>query len=303
MSTQKEFRIYKTDISVFSETDRPQKGAPWLKDPDYETYNRILLALQDIGFNVHKDPRIEKDYKCLSKWHDAGERGLLQFKSEVYPIGCKFEFYQNVVFENRSGGYYDFDKLEKMPYLIRKAFDYTAIKVTERLQLLGFHERYRTAESPNPDPLRYFNDTWDDEYNRKRGDHRFQRGPDGWPIDNEFGCYNSKDQDGTIINQGCIRYYYNYNGHLMRGRAYGGVNGMWLFVYGPGKHDWTQVSASSLFSADPRALPRRDWVRGSYGRSALARMRQEKNKASRDENFERAAQIRDAIQKHEKVAA
>lgn len=295
MNTQKTYRIYKTNISVFSKTDRPQKGAPWLTDPDYETYNRILLALRDIGFNVHKDPRIEEHYKCLSKRHDAGERGPLQFKSNVYPTGCEFEFYQNVVFENSSGGYYDFDKLEKMPYLIRRVFDYTVIKVSERLHQLGFSETVRKVESPNPDPLRYFNDSW--------GHNRFERGPDGWPTEKELGCYNRTDLDGIIITQGCTRYYYHYNGHLMRGRAYGGINGMWIFVYGPGRDDWTQVSAKSLFSCDPLTLPRRDWERGSYGRSALARMHQEKNKAAKQENYERAARIRDAIERREKAAA
>lgn len=303
MSDKKTYGISKATIYVRSTTDRPEKGASWRKDRDYETYNRVLLALKGIGFNVRKDPDIEKNFKILSRYHDVGKKGLLQFKSEVYPAGCRFEFYQNVVFENSSGGYYDFDKLEKMPYLIKKAFDYTVIKISERLQQIGFTEEYKEVESPNPDPLRYFNDRWDDKYTRERGEHRFERGPDGWPTDKELGCYNRKDKDGAIITQGCTRYYYDYNGHLLRGRAYGGINGMWLFVYGPGKNDFTNVSGFSLFSCDPRTLPRRDWARGDHGRSIITRLQREKIKAATQENYERAAKIRDAIMSIEKAAA
>lgn len=299
----KTFRIYDASICITSKIDRPQRGANWLTQPDYETYNRILKVLRDSGFNVHKDPRIEEHFKTLSKYHDAGEKNHLHFKSEVYPVGCKFEFYQNIVFENSSGGFYDFNKLEKMPYLIKKAFECATIKVAKKLTELGFTEAYKEAKSPNPDPLRYFNDKWDDEYNRKRGDHRFQRGPDGWPSDKEVDCWNRKDKDGIILTQGCVRYSRSFSGYLMRGRVYGGINGRWLFVYGPGQHDFTFKNAGEFFSCDPRTLSRRDWVEGDYNRSILKRLNQKKESAIVTESYEKEAKIRDAISKLEKVAA
>lgn len=85
--------------------------------------------LQECGFKVTKDPRIEANYKCLSKDHRYGKKGSLEFKAERYPAGFKINFFQNVEFKNPNGGEYDFDKLEKMPYLVKLSMMQRSIKL------------------------------------------------------------------------------------------------------------------------------------------------------------------------------
>ena len=68
------------------------------------------------GFEVRKDPEVDK---IIRNDYWIGKRGDLEFHAEKYPNGFKIEFFQNVVHENRNGGRYDFDKFQKMPYMIR----------------------------------------------------------------------------------------------------------------------------------------------------------------------------------------
>ncbi|WP_376956452.1 hypothetical protein ABNQ39_00335 (plasmid) [Azospirillum sp. A26] len=249
-----QFRIHDTILSV--SWKKPTRGFDLGRD-QWEPFNRLCDALTAAGFVVGSDPRIDAHHACLSKYHRYGRRGDLEVCAEVYATGCKFEFFQNVVIENRNGGRYDFDKLQKMPYLIRKAWELSRRRLSAVLMSWGYEER-KSVESPNPDPLADFNDRWDGEYEKKRGVHRFKRREDGWPDDSEI--YASKqgvDANGARIEIGSIRYTRDRKGYLRRGRMYPNMNNMWGMVYGPGKNDCTWRHAREFFLCDPREVPRK----------------------------------------------
>lgn len=201
-------------------------------------------------FTVTKDHRIERDYKSLSKTHRYGNHGYLECEIEYYPRGVKIEFFQNVVYENPHGGRYDFGKREKMPYLIGLRFTWAIRKLVAWLSTRGYVDCTRSNNSPNPDPLAWFNRGWDGEYERKRGIHRFSRREDGWPDESELNHWSRTDGSGCVLNHGQTKFIL-VKGRAMRCVVYGGINGMWACVYGPGPRDWSPEAAKSIFDKFP----------------------------------------------------
>jgi len=263
--------------------------------PDYETFNRLMAVLAEAGFTIARDPKIERDHKILGKYHREGRRstpaGDLWLSAEVYPTGIKVEFFQEVVTENRNGGRYDFDRQAKMPYLIRKAFEAALRRARIHLVDRGFVEDVK-IDSPVPDPLAYFNASWDGEWEKRRGTHRFRRGADGWPDESEIGSYgNNLDRDKVKLEHGAVRYFRTYRGHLLRGRVYGGINGRWMVIYGPGLRDHTHLSSWELFLCDPRRVPRRLHPAGQK------RLQSALNKAVEAEDYERAIVLRNTLKR------
>jgi hypothetical protein len=292
--TDRSFRVHDTALTIQSSTG--EKDRVMLTNrPDYETFNRLLAVLTEAGFEIGRDPRIERDYPILGKYHREGRRptpaGDLWLTAEVYPTGMKVEFFQEVVSENPNGGRYDFDQREKMPYLIGKAFEAALRCARAHLIERGFAETVK-IDSPVPDPLAYFNERWDGEYEKRRGTHRFRRGAEGWPDESEIGSYgNNLDRDKVRLEHGAVRYFRTYRGHLQRGRVYGGINGRWLVIYGPGLRDHTHVSSYELFLCDPRQVPRRLHPQGKK------RLQAALSKAVETENYERAIMLRDTLKR------
>lgn len=290
--TGRSFRIHDSSILVSVQSGALDRRMNWQR-PDYETFNRIMHALEGCDFAFGKDPRIDRQWPSLNKSHRLGQRetpaGTLFVKAETYPTGCEFEFFQEVVTENRNGGRYDFSKRQKMPYLIGKAFEVALGAVRSHLLSRGFSETIKIA-SPVPDPLAYFNDRWDSDGDRARGSHRFKRDETGWPDPSELR-YHGRCEGPDILEQGSTWYYRDFAGYLGRGRVYGGIGGQWLVIYGPGLNDFTSRSRHELFQCSPSALPRRAHPRGAK------RLKEELAKSVGAENFERAIVLRDQLKR------
>lgn len=273
------FWIYDASLSV---SWKNQTQGFDLGRDQWEPFNRLCDTLASAGFVIGSDPKVDANYKCISKYHRYGRRGDLEVHAEVYATGCKFEFFQNIVTVNSSGGQYDFDKLEKMPYLLRKAWELSCRRLSALLSSWGYDER-KKVESQNPDPLADFNDRWDGEYEKARGIHRFKRREDGWPDDSEtYARGYGADANGQRIEIGSIRYTRDLKGYLRRGRMYPNMNDMWGMVYGPGKRDCTWDHARAFFLCDPRELPRKAHPR------RRERLEEELSRSVRAMDFKRA---------------
>ncbi|MGY3582353.1 hypothetical protein ACVIGB_000723 [Bradyrhizobium sp. USDA 4341] len=322
MANIQSFRIYDTTLQISTVHNPPPKDkrvacwGPGFRSPDWETFNRLLDVLRAKGFAIGHDPWHDK-YPTLSKFHRlvsiGTPHGDLYAHCETSPNGCSFEFFQETVTSNRNGGRFDFDKLKRMPYLVRKKFEGAVNSMTTHLVARGFTKtvqidtpvqvmpimrRLNIAEGTAAPVLEaelsaaamaFFNDKWDGEYDRKRGTHRFHRGTDGWPSERELACYGggNRDRDGHLIGHGEHRLFRLHDGRLRRGRVYGGINGMWMTVYGPGRNDVTHLSSKELFSGDPRTLPRR--LKKARPLTAVL------ESAIKCQDFERAIVLRDLI--------
>ena len=128
------YSVYDTTISFVNETERSPKK-DWLHHEfcHYGYFHRIMNMLAAEGFNVQQDPDVDK---IIRRDYWIGKRGDLEFDAQKYPNGFKIQFFQNVVHENQSGGRYDFNKLEKMPYLIRLQYKKYLNNILELLKTL-----------------------------------------------------------------------------------------------------------------------------------------------------------------------
>lgn len=255
--------------------------------PDRKVWVALLRTLKRLGFSIEDDPNIVANYPSLRATHRAGRRGDLQWRGETYPSGCKIEFFQDLVTENPNGGRHDYARVAKMNYPIRKSYERAIAALSQCLLDQGFRD-VSSIGSANPDPLAYFNDRWDSEWDKLRGTHRFTRDESGWPIPSEAGSQGQRDHDGVALRNGEIRLTRDLKGYLRRGRVYGGIGGMWLFVYGPGRADFTHVSAYELFGWRP-GLARKQFP------NPVARIKSRKRAAVEAEQFELAARLRDAL--------
>ena len=110
------FRIYDTMFRFNNETERP--SGVWRRNQKFvhdAYFWKILNMLKDEGFDVHHDESVSK---IIRRNYIEGIRRDLKFKAQRFPAGFEIVFYQDIVHENPHGGFYDFDKRQKMPYLI-----------------------------------------------------------------------------------------------------------------------------------------------------------------------------------------
>lgn len=191
-------------------------------DGSEAVFGELMNMLKSQGYKVTKDPRIERDYKSLSKRHRYVSRktpaGLFECQAEWYPTGLKLECYQNVVIENKHGGQYDFNKVSKMPFLIRMRFNHFRNIVCQSLKFVGFE--FKPDVPRDASPLDQFNKMWTPE--------RFKRDADGWPAASELKNWRQQTADGVPIHQGMRAYSIGWNRRWVTGRIYGGINGMWM---------------------------------------------------------------------------
>jgi len=189
---------------------------------------KLHAYLRRRGFIVTKDPRIEKDYKILSKSHRYGFKGSLEFKSEYYPNGFRYEFFQNINTKNASGGEYDFDKYKMMPYMIKLAFRNEMLRLQKYLIKSGheceypkelssiermFKDKRESCHSKAPKELFTLED-----FEKQMSDYDHNQ--------------NSKDKNGKKIKCAEIKYFYDEYGskRLMKGQAVHNLNNMWWVV-------------------------------------------------------------------------
>lgn len=237
------FSTYDTTISFRNNTEREFKG-DWLKHKfrHYGYFYQILNMLAADSFDVQKDPKVDKiirkDY-YIGKFHD------LEFAAQKYNNGFKIMFFQNVYFENPNGGRHDFDKLSKMPYMIR--IQYTKFK----------NKILRFLKSLVPDIMddsRLFPklaEEWikcryvESCHNEQENTDFDLRSLDGQTVE----PYNGLDRDKKTIRNGEVKYFRGHDGYLYRGRVYHDLNNMWWVI--TDKYTARRAAAFELFDLAP----------------------------------------------------
>ena len=264
------------DKNTFGIANGTHIGIRTVINEDWDTFNAIRKLLTSNGFLFHQDQDVKKRHRCLARTHFHGQYGDLQFKAKIYPVGMEFEFYQDIVHENPHGGYYDFNKLEKMPYVIRLRFFWTLNKIVRLLEDMGFENHtkpvYKTAL---------------EKVMQHRAEVEAFHGKNFY-----VGArlsYNAKDADGNCLEDGMFRYFRDYNGRLLRGTIYHNLNNMWWVVVN--KDCYRNIAAFELFELNESVFrgrcvhPRR---RKSKLESLLAT-------AISNQDFEKAIVYRDLL--------
>jgi hypothetical protein len=229
--------------------------------------DKVFTLLESRGFKIQTDQRILKEYPILADTHWEGIKGDLRFKSHIYPVGFDVKFFQEVVTENRHGGYYDSDKLEKMTYLIKCEFLITRKLICELIESEGFSNRAEPSFKYAFDRVMYkIKSCW-----------HYKEGKElpGY----EFPSYNAKDRDEKQIYNGQTKYFRDYKGRLKRGTVYHNINNMWWAILN--KWDYTNVASFHLFDLTTEE----DSVPKLYSREIPHRIRAEKARVCFNKEF------------------
>lgn len=280
-----------THIGIWEDDVNEEKFMP--------IFRGIVRYLRRRGFVVTTDPITDKNFPVLKKKTRIGAKGALEFHLRLSGRHAEIEFFQNINFVNSNGGRYDFDRYEKMPYLIKKSFLNEASRLIDFLMKnYGYTYGRHLEDHPGPtlqrillchrgllDPLERFNKGWTAE--------RFRRDETGWPCVEEYeSSYNRcRDREGVPLRNGMVRYFRGDDGYLRRGKVYTNMNSMWQVVYGPRPKDTTYLSSGALFSLQPT---------DKHGRVVKEEKGDRKRKEALQEAiramaFERAAVLRDVI--------
>lgn len=230
------FSISETTISFVNKDERnPANGWSKHKFKHYGIFYRMLNMLSDNGFVISKDSEVSK---CLQKDYYAGRKGELKFKASKYQNGFKIEFYQDINHENQHGGYYDFDKFRKMPYLIQKQFQYAAGKISDLLSQFAENNTKPTLKTAE-DTIKY---RYVESCHHPQKDMNFNLSDlDGTTCE----YHNNKDRDEKIIHNGDFKYFRNYKGYLYCGKVYHNINNMWWIILN--NTDIQNVASFELF--------------------------------------------------------
>lgn len=233
------FRIYDTMFRFNNKTERPSGG--WRRNQKFvhdAYFWKILNMLKDEGFDVHHDESVSK---IIRRNYIEGKRRDLKFKAQRFPAGFEIVFYQDIVHENPHGGFYDFDKRQKMPYLIGLQYEKYMNLIVKKLKTLVEVEdkssiRTKTAEE-------WVKARYVESCHYPQTDMNFDlRALDGQGHEGQYGL----DRDGKEIHNGDIKYFrYWYDGRVYRGRVYYDLNMNWIVILN--KKDTRVISCWELF--------------------------------------------------------
>lgn len=212
------------DTSVFIRAD---------EEISHPTLQAVFEVMRARGFEIGSDPRIDRDYPILSNDHFAGSKGDLLFEAKRYRIGAEIKFYQELNTEHRSGGRFDFDKFQMMPYLLKKQFLLETRYIKEKLLEEGYEDQSEPTLKAAHDKVMY----------------ELNRSDRHWSSDN-LPDYNALDKDGRRLNNGEIKYFRDRKGVLMRGTVYHNINNMWWVIVN--KDCFRNLGSFELFDLDAK---------------------------------------------------
>lgn len=242
------FRI--TDTRIRFETSEERKPHRFRNQyRHYSYFYQILHMLADEGFKVEKDPETLKYYKIISRDHWHGRRGDLEFYAHKFPAGFEITFFQNVNFENPHGGKYDFDKLEKMPYLIRLQYTLYMQKIIKKLNTLTEVKDTTTPPAKTAEEKVKIDLAFNWHF---FPDANFDLQTDVRKPESYYGLDKNKKQ----IHNGDLKYFRDYwSGYIKRGRVYYRANMQYWAIIN--SREAVVVNGYDLFEDFPVGEPRR----------------------------------------------
>ncbi len=264
--------------------ERFDKAHNWVH---HHLYCVALHTMRQKGAEVGKDPRIEKDFPILSRFRGYGNWHGLEFKSEIHMNNFTLEFFQNVTpSENRNGGYYDFNKYQKFPYLIRIRLKVAINSLISALKPLC-DATITFTDSPEKSEERVLSEYQKSCHERKN----ILSLADAQSTLSDYDLsQNNNDRDKKKIKCGELKYFYDYDGYLHRGIVYHNLNNMWWVV----ENDIDLSNKASYELFDRTDEPIRKVLSAD---KKLEKLKEERSRQIKAENFLRCNSIQKEINK------
>ncbi len=252
-------------------------------NPHWSLWHQINNYFSRRGFSVTPDPHYQEHYKCLSKDHRYGIKNGLEYVTERFSRGFRFEFFQSINFENSHGGKYDFDKYSKMPYRIKLMYRNEMQRLAVWLLKKGVKveidlpltEVQHIIINKNKCTHNNFAITSLDDWGRTMKDYDIKQ--------------NSYDRNKKPLINGELNYFY-YNRRLMCGHVYFNLNTQWYAVAGGRVF---HLSSGYFFDLTPDT-PRREPMGAS---EQIQRYHTELRKAEKSMDYDRCNVLKKIILK------
>lgn len=214
--------------------------------PHYVLQAKIFSLLKDYGFFIRHDPKVSS---VIRKDHFVGEKDGLKLKAERFPNGFELMFYQEHRYTNPNGGAYDFEKEEKMPYLIHLSYLCTKKRIQNFLDTVdaknetdpGLFTKYAEEKVRCDYAKSWYHPQKSSDFNLSELD-----GAD-YDIPGEPFRTNGFDRDRKTIKNGDMKYFRDHDGYLKRGKVYHNINNMWWVIVD--KYTLRNIACFELFDA------------------------------------------------------
>lgn len=128
-------RYFIHDAAVHVWMDKT-KYVQWTKERPM--LKALVRFFRDNKFNARVNIGMKKHYKAIYRDHYVGSYGDLQVKFHQSGMMTEIKFFQNVSTVNPNGGEYDFDKEDKMPYLVKLRYRWILQKLCAFLDGKGY---------------------------------------------------------------------------------------------------------------------------------------------------------------------
>lgn len=274
---------YDTSIWFSWEYAPSWKRAEQVKEPAYIAMISVVKLLRSRGWKV----RIDKKVGALIRHgYRIATKGDLWLYIEQSGRCFKVEGFVEYNSDNRNGGRYCFDKLQRMTYLDRKRFE------LERQKILSMFQK--GVRRPSIDHLRGME--WIvAERAAAPGSNRFDC--HARPIIpgqcNEYN-YNRQAADGSLLVDAQPILFRGRDHRLQKGVAYHNLNNMWWVLLPCGT-----VRNMASFELHPEGSIELRPGRGgdAYERAKRSRLGALLNKAKSDDQLEQAIVYRDIIRR------
>lgn len=207
----------------------------------YEILDVLLNTLKEHGFNTGLDQDVLKNYKSIAKDHFEGVRNKLAFKSHRYPTGFEIKF-----FYDTERGQYDFDTLEKMPYITKLEFLKYIKILKNKLIELGFEDKTKIENKSAEEKIKedYVNCC----HHENIKDMNFKLSDLDGKTDKY--SYNHTDRDKKVIHNGETKYFRSRRGYLQRGKVYHNINNMWWVILND--TNYTNIADFEMFDLNDK---------------------------------------------------
>lgn len=263
----------------------------WERQFKRDVFARIVQTLNRLGWTCTMppiDPHSVKQYGGdVARWsaerHRVCSKGDLKAELETSGRCIKLEMWQDVTpSENRNGGRYDFNKEDRMPYVLRLEMERTRRRIRD--YLCNVFAGYAFKESK---PKLGFNGVTALEHaaRARRESGHYVPALDRARISNGGG---DRSADGYQLENGTPVYAISYEGRVITGIAFYSLNGNWQIV--TGRYGLTYVWHSQIYVKCPGNVRMK---RNADQRRK--RLEAELAKAVKSMQFERAAQLRDIL--------
>jgi hypothetical protein len=241
-----------------------------------DVFGRIAATLADLGWTVGKWDRAEMYPAIAHNHHTCHHASGLEAELSVSGRSVELEMWQDVTpSEHPNGGKYDFDKLKRMPYLLRLQVERTRRRVTQALC-----EAFPGYSVKPPTPVMGLLGVTAEEMALHQRMTNGHYKPELGRAEISMAS-NAIARDGGTIEHGGKVWARDYKGRVVTGTAYYSLGDNWDIV--TGRYGLLRAHAGDIFTRPPENLR----VKRNQ-RDARKRLERELQAAMKAMNFKRA---------------